>query len=754
MEKHPHPPSVEELQAYSLGAIEAERALDIESFLASGPDCSAIFDATNEDELVGHLRGLKELPKTPIRISASGDTTVDSNPEIHLEAFREHPRYRLIRKLGEGGMGTVYLAEHKLMRRQVAIKMIRTGYLGNANLIERFRREVRAAASLSHPNIVTAYDADEVSGFHFLAMEYVDGESLAALLARLGPLPVADACNYIRQAARGLEFAHANGMVHRDIKPHNLILTRDGLVKILDFGLARIRTDEDADRALNDPDTGSVQSQNERLSLTGTVMGTADYVAPEQARDSRHVDGRADIYSLGCSLYHLISGCVPFPDGSAKEKIVKHASDTPDPLAVPPALTRAIEKMMAKNPEDRYGSAGEVAADLGQLIREPGEHSMAAQARRRRRQTIALICFFAGTLGVGISAIWSRLSPLSTSESNNLTNSKSEDEITRAGLLHHLAGMPASVINARFSPDSKYVSLEGMSKTPFLRIWEVESGRVVLDVKEIAGDWNSSAFTPDHKILVLHADRHFRLWDLASQQWQPQKQLDECPILDELGDTVCIARLSPDGKILALLDAKDDLAHSIVLVDMATGKAALHVKNLTDGGILYLNTAFSRDCKKFFVFHAYKEPVKTTFCVWDVETCKLINTFEVSSVHGHGRLALRDDARQIGIDFTDEITQRYQFGFWDIDTGKKVRQVSIGSVGNYTSACVSSDGRWFAHVSQTQQLVSFYDLDTGGHVLTHDHMPGAAFGDFSMDGRFAAIQSYGGMHVFRMPVKK
>ncbi len=205
-----------------------------------------------------------------------------------------HPRYRVLALLGAGGMGAVYKAEHRLMERLVALKVMAARLLGNAAMVERFRREVKAAARLAHPNIVTAHDAEQAGDLHFLVMEYVEGTDLARVVAERGPLPVGEACDYVRQAAMGLQHAHEHGMIHRDIKPHNLMLTPQGTVKMLDFGLARL-----AGEAGSQPGGGTAQ---------GTVLGTVDYMAPEQADDAHQADIRSDIYSLGCTLYHLLSG--------------------------------------------------------------------------------------------------------------------------------------------------------------------------------------------------------------------------------------------------------------------------------------------------------------------------------------------------------------------------------------------------------------------------------------------------------------
>jgi hypothetical protein len=271
-------------------------------------------------------------------------------------ALAEHARYRIIRPLGQGGMGSVYLAEHRQMERQVALKVINPDLINNSEAVRRFRQEVTAAARIGpHANVVAVYDADQVGDLHFLAMEFVEGQSLADYLRAKGPLPTAEACDYVRQAALGLQHANAQGMVHRDVKPHNLMRTPQGQIKVLDFGLARCGRESEKART--------------QLTQHGVIMGTADYMAPEQASDCRIADARADVYSLGCTLYHLLTGRVPFPDGGTVEKIIKHAVEPPTPVGalrrdLPLGVVRIVEKMMAKPLDQRFQSPGDVAEAL------------------------------------------------------------------------------------------------------------------------------------------------------------------------------------------------------------------------------------------------------------------------------------------------------------------------------------------------------------------------------------------------------
>jgi serine/threonine protein kinase len=265
-------------------------------------------------------------------------------------------QYILLEPLGEGGMGQVFKARHQKMRRIVALKVIRKEAAANAEALKRFGQEIEAAAQLSHPNVIQAYDANEVDDVHFFVMEYVEGTDLSQLVKRLGKRPVPLACDYIRQAALGLQHAHERGLVHRDIKPSNLLLTyQTSIVKILDLGLARLRL-------AGAEGTG-------HLTATGTVMGTPDYIAPEQARDSRGADIRSDLYSLGCSMYYLLAGQPPFPDGNFTEKLLKHTLDPPPSLTkfcpeIPPAVEAIVTKLLAKNPEDRFQTPAELADAL------------------------------------------------------------------------------------------------------------------------------------------------------------------------------------------------------------------------------------------------------------------------------------------------------------------------------------------------------------------------------------------------------
>jgi serine/threonine-protein kinase len=266
--------------------------------------------------------------------------------------------YLLLDRLGEGGMGQVFKARHRVMDRTVAIKIIRRERLADVDAVQRFQREIRLAAQLDHPHLVRAHDAAQAGDTHFLVMEYAEGTDLHRLVEKSGPLPVAQACAYVRQAALGLQHAAERGLVHRDVKPSNLQLTGNGaVIKILDLGLARLQTPDADPRG------------RAELTQVRTMMGTPDYIAPEQIADARHVDIRADIYSLGCTLYYLLAGRPPFAAAAWQEKLVCHSKVEPQPIDqlrpdVPANLGAVLRRMMAKRPEDRYAAPQAVAEAL------------------------------------------------------------------------------------------------------------------------------------------------------------------------------------------------------------------------------------------------------------------------------------------------------------------------------------------------------------------------------------------------------
>lgn len=273
--------------------------------------------------------------------------------------------YTLEERLGIGAMGQVFRARHRKMNRVVALKVLQPAMSHSPEMIARFHREVQAAARLIHPNIVAALDASEQDGQHYLVMEYVEGCDLANLMKRSGALPMRLALDYILQAARGLEHAHAEGIVHRDIKPGNLLLDKRGIVKILDLGAARM--ENVWGEQIPDEDDG--------LTHTGNILGTVDYMAPEQALNLRRADTRADIYSLGCTLYRLLTNQRMYAGETVLERILAHREEPVPRLQdtcpeAPESLEAAFQRMVAKLPEDRYASIVDLIHDLELVIDE------------------------------------------------------------------------------------------------------------------------------------------------------------------------------------------------------------------------------------------------------------------------------------------------------------------------------------------------------------------------------------------------
>ncbi len=282
-------------------------------------------------------------------------------------------KYKLLRLLGAGGMSSVYLAEHMTLHNKVAIKVLPVKRVDQTSYLARFKREAHSSAVLSHPHIAKAFDEDTSGSVNFIVMEYIDGIDLHARVKQDGPLPIREAADFIRQAALGLQYAHEEGLVHRDIKPANLMVDKRGHVKILDLGLALGNDDEEA----------SLTKEHDEK-----VLGTADYLSPEQARDSHKADRRSDIYSLGCTLYYLLVGKAPFAKGSLAERIRAHMNEPAPNLLdarpdVPAAIVELYFRMMEKHPDARQQTAQEVADSLASWLT-----ATAAAAGRQRPEPL------------------------------------------------------------------------------------------------------------------------------------------------------------------------------------------------------------------------------------------------------------------------------------------------------------------------------------------------------------------------------
>ena len=319
-------------------------------------------------------RGLPEDPRDAANSMVEDGLVTDFQAEQYLLGkWRGFTigKYKLLERVGVGGMGQVFLCEHMYMKRRVAIKVLPPAKAEQPAALGRFYREARAAGSLEHPNIVRTHDIDQDGNLHFIVMEYVDGSNLLDMVKKFGPMDTRRACHYMRQVAVGLDFAFRSGIIHRDIKPGNILIDRRGVAKILDMGLARFYKDQ--------TDMLTVKYDDK------IVLGTADYVAPEQVANSHTVDIRADIYAMGASFYFLLAGHPAFPSGSVSQKLLWHRTKDPTPIRqirpeVPEGIAAILAKMLAKDPNARYQTPIEIVADLERYatgtISEPSEEEM------------------------------------------------------------------------------------------------------------------------------------------------------------------------------------------------------------------------------------------------------------------------------------------------------------------------------------------------------------------------------------------
>lgn len=440
-------PQKEQLIAFGQGKLAVDESSSVEQHLEVCRECCETLLDLKDDTFVGLVKiakpsGSDRRVDTLARpATATGKTESDrakmggsahptdsehsatllmqSGEAVSIDELpaelRDHPRYHIVELIGRGGMGNVYRAEHRLMNRPVAIKLINSQLIQQPQAVERFRREVQAAAKLTHPNIVTAYDAEQAGDVHYLVMEFVEGTDLASVVKHRGPLSVAEACECIRQVAEGLQHAHESGMVHRDIKPHNLMLSANGQVRILDFGLAGFASEAafegshvrqnvgdthvapqsgDSDYIAPPSGDGGYTVTAAHLTTAGSVMGTPDYIAPEQAVDAHSADIRADIYSLGCTLHFLLTGKPPFEADNVFAKLKAHAQQPPPSLTtlrkdVPVELAKVAARMMAKNPAERFQTPAAVAEALA-----PFAEPSATPPRRRIGRAIAAAFLF------------------------------------------------------------------------------------------------------------------------------------------------------------------------------------------------------------------------------------------------------------------------------------------------------------------------------------------------------------------------
>jgi serine/threonine protein kinase len=613
--------------------------------------------------------------------------------------------YVLQQRLGEGGMGAVFKARNWKLGRVVALKLIRQECLSDTETVQRFRREIRVAAALCHPNIVQAQDADEVGGRHFLVMEYVEGIDLARLVKARGPLPVAEACEYVRQAALGLQHAFEHGLVHRDIKPSNLLLV-SGCVKVLDFGLARL----------------SPAAAELTTTLTGenVVMGTPDFMAPEQTLRSHEVDIRADLYSLGCTLYFLLTGQVPFPGGTYGEKIAWHLAREPVPVEqvrpdVPAAVAAVVRKLLAKRLEERYQTPAGLAVVLqfGGIASaapppdtilasnpiipvrpespDPAEPASRPRLTRRRVLAGAGVSLLVGVGGLALSWL--------------LTRDKSTTPLAGAGDPGQNPTQPGPEPPPLVNPLDRLRP----GDIPFTRRWvgqPTEMVGILGAASPHAGPVSCVVFCPDGKYLLSGCtgtgkSAEVRLWNLETLRTVHSVSL---------GETVCRIAVTSDGKRAAAMGARPQL----VGWGLYTGKDLFREV----GWRLPHDLQFSPDGRWLLADRTpeYSEPsaprnLDGTVLILDGETGKNHETFKVSNSPFLRSIQIFKDSKSaVSATVIHTSKEPASISFFEVPSGKLIDSWTFKE-GGFTQICLSPDNRYLYGGHEKDGQLWIWDLN-------------------------------------------
>jgi tRNA A-37 threonylcarbamoyl transferase component Bud32 len=807
-------PETAQLEAFARGELEPSEIDEVQRHLADCQSCCHALDEVPDDNLLALVRragtavdadetmvAAKEQTGDDAPTPGSDGTVVDptASPSVAdlPTELAGHTRYRVLELIGKGGMGDVYKAEHRMMQRMVALKVIKRELTQNPQAVERFEREVRAAASLTHVNIVTAYDAERAGDIHFLAMEYVKGIDLEGVVKQRGQISVADACDYTRQAAKGLGHAHEQGMVHRDIKPHNLMLTAEGTVKILDFGLASLTE--------GPIDHGETVVQRSDLTAVGTIMGTPDYISPEQATDARAADIRSDIYSLGCTFYTLLAGQAPFGEGPVMDKIKAHAEQDAPPLSdfrddVPAEVETIVQKMMVKDPANRYQVPAAVTAAL-----EPWAAKLAGKRSYGRRRPLTFVAaaslFIAALVAAIVFYIQTDYGVVRVEVADQGLEVKLNGKtiVMRDGEkpLSIRAGDKKLVVRRgefEFETDSFQVRRGGQVK---LKV-ETLLGKVVVhkdgqrfgekslpetvrlikpdEIVEVGrftghdGHVFHAIVSPDGKYGVSGgADKTIRVWDIETQK-------EELVLEGHKGMVFGLA-VSADGKILA----SGDTARSIRLWDLESGD---ELAELTGHEADVTDLAFMPDGK-----HLLSAGFDETLRLWNVKQRKLVRTIDLGAKVE--KMEPLWDGRRVML--SGAHTGGWGVLTYDVEKGKKIdpkasalsclavsadrRKTLIGSIAGLLKvrdaesgqlivqmadprakaardAAISPDGR-FAVTTTRQGTMHLWDLKEGlfGRRLTSVDRETIGVVSLSPDGRFALTlgRRRGDVGIWQMP---